>query len=58
MDQLHDFLRRRRQTAEPHEDFEKIEQELWGEGVVLALTKHSNCTKPLGRQFIVVQLFP
>lgn len=28
MDQLHDFLRRRRQTAEPHEDFEQIEQEL------------------------------
>ena len=28
MDQLHDFLRRRRQTAEPHEDFEKIEQAL------------------------------
>ena len=28
MDQLHDFLRRRRQTAEPLEDFEQIEQEL------------------------------
>jgi hypothetical protein len=27
MDQLHDFLRRRRQTAGPLEDFEQIEQE-------------------------------
>jgi 2-hydroxy-3-keto-5-methylthiopentenyl-1-phosphate phosphatase len=28
MDELHDFLRRRRQAAEPFEDFAQIEQEL------------------------------
>jgi hypothetical protein len=27
MDELHDFLRRRRQTAESCEDFDQIEQE-------------------------------
>ena len=28
MDQLHDFLRRRRETREPVEDFDRCEQEL------------------------------